>query len=315
MLKGLKRIYPFNAEQTVNILSEFGPLVTMFIVNAAAGINAGTWALLTSTVIAMVVMRLVLGRFPVFPLIASSVTVLFGVLTLVTNDPMWVQIKVTIFNALFAGVLFGGLQVGRGICARMSGVSVGAIVAAGVAGQFAYLAATGQADNVGELLGAAVVSTGMVCVSAVVIGFLAGAVVIKRNFFEYVFEKTFHYSAEGWDRFTFSFAWFFMFTAVANEAVRLAFPTDETFAVLGRDIDGVSIWILFKILVIMPVSGLYAWYLSRLMQKHRLPDTPIDSGQAGTHGTVPGLRKDVAGLATATGLVGTRAVARSSPAE
>ena len=34
-----KRFYPFNAEQTINILSEFGPLVTMFIVNAFCGIN------------------------------------------------------------------------------------------------------------------------------------------------------------------------------------------------------------------------------------------------------------------------------------
>ncbi len=41
-----KRLYPFNAEQTVNILSEFGPLVTMFVVNAMYGINAGTWALI-----------------------------------------------------------------------------------------------------------------------------------------------------------------------------------------------------------------------------------------------------------------------------
>jgi intracellular septation protein len=44
------RLYPFNAEQTVNILSEFGPLVTMFVVNALYGINAGTWALITTTV-------------------------------------------------------------------------------------------------------------------------------------------------------------------------------------------------------------------------------------------------------------------------
>ena len=44
-----KKFYPFNAEQTVNILSEFGPLVTMFIVNALYGINAGTWALISTT--------------------------------------------------------------------------------------------------------------------------------------------------------------------------------------------------------------------------------------------------------------------------
>ncbi len=41
-----KHWFPFTAEQSVNILSEFGPLVTMFVVNAAAGIKAGTWALI-----------------------------------------------------------------------------------------------------------------------------------------------------------------------------------------------------------------------------------------------------------------------------
>ena len=64
-----KRIYPFNAEQTVNILSEFGPLVTMFVVNAMYGIAAGTWALMISTVVAIVAMLVVLKRLPVFPLI------------------------------------------------------------------------------------------------------------------------------------------------------------------------------------------------------------------------------------------------------
>jgi intracellular septation protein len=37
-----RRFFPFNAEQTVNILSEFGPLATMFIVNAIWDINTGT---------------------------------------------------------------------------------------------------------------------------------------------------------------------------------------------------------------------------------------------------------------------------------
>ena len=51
-----KKLYPFNAEQTVNILSEFGPLVMMFIVNALYGINAGTWALILSTAAAIIAM-------------------------------------------------------------------------------------------------------------------------------------------------------------------------------------------------------------------------------------------------------------------
>ena len=201
----LRRIYPFNTEQTVNIASEFGPLVTMFIVNAAYGITAGTWALLLTTVIAIVAMRIVLKRLPAFPLIASSVTLAFGALTIITHDPMWVQIKVTIFNAMFAIFLFVGLW-------------------------------------------------------------------LNRNFFKYVFEKTFHYTKEGWDRFTWSFAWFFVFTAVANELVRLTFVDDHIYNVFGYQMDGVNVWILFKIALIMPLSGAYAWFLTRLMQKHRIPD-------------------------------------------
>src|SRR5690606_40505424 len=196
----LRRKYPFNAEQTVNILSEFGPLVTMFIVNAMYGITAGTWALIVTTGIAIVAMRLVLRRFPVFPIIASSVTITFGFLTLITGDPMWVQIKVTIFNLMFAAFLFGGLWLGK-------------------------------------------------------------------NFFQYVFESTFHYTKKGWDRFTFSFACFFVLTAILNEIVRISFDDHSIYSFLGYEMDGVNVWILFKVAFIMPVSGLYDWWLTRTMQK------------------------------------------------
>jgi intracellular septation protein len=204
-MSALKRLMPFNAEQAVNILSEFGPLVLMFIVNAMYGIAAGTWALIGSTFLAMFVMLLVLGRLPVFPVIASTVTMVFGGLTIITHDPMWVQIKVTIFNALFAAFLFGGLW-------------------------------------------------------------------FERNFFKYVFEKTFHYTKEGWDKFTWNFAWFFVFTAFANEFVRLTFKDERIYDVLGMQMDGVSIWIAFKIAIIMPLSGFYAWYLTRLMQRYRISE-------------------------------------------
>jgi intracellular septation protein len=214
-MSALKRLMPFNAEQAVNILSEFGPLVLMFIVNAMYGIAAGTWALIISTVVAIVAMLLVLRRLPIFPLIASTVTVVFGALTIITHDPMWVQIKVTIFNAMFAAFLFGGLY-------------------------------------------------------------------FKRNFFKYVFEKTFHYSDEGWDKFTWNFAWFFVFTAFANEAVRLGFKDERVYDILGLQMDGVGIWIAFKVALIMPLSGLYAYYLTRLMQRYRIPEPsePADTSTA-----------------------------------
>lgn len=204
-MSALKRLMPFNLEQTVNIVSEFGPLVLMFVVNAMYGIAAGTWALIISTVVAIVTMRIVLRRLPVFPLIASAVTIVFGAMTIVTKDAMWVQIKVTIFNAMFAAFLFGGLW-------------------------------------------------------------------FNRNFFKHVFDKTFHYTQRGWDLFTWSFAWFFVATAVANEFVRVGFEDEKIYNVLGFEMNGVGIWIAFKVALVMPLSALYAWFLTRIMQRYRIPD-------------------------------------------
>jgi intracellular septation protein len=205
-----KRLFPFNAEQTINILSEFGPLVTMFIVNAMYDINTGTWALIITTGMAIAVMFYMFRRPPFFPLIASTVTIVFGGLTLLTGNPMWVQIKVTIFNALFALFLIGGLA-------------------------------------------------------------------IKRNFFKYVFDKTFHYTDEGWNKFTWSFALFFIFTAIANEFVRLTFKASQLYDFLGYQLDGINVWILFKVAFILPITLLYAWLMTRNLQKYRLP-APSQAG-------------------------------------
>jgi intracellular septation protein A len=279
-----KHWFPFTAEQSVNILSEFGPLVTMFVVNAAAGITAGTWALIASTVIAMVVMRLVVGRLPIFPIIASSITIVFGALTIMTGDPIWVKIKVSIFNAMFAGFLFGGLWATSKIMARASWLAVLAVTAAVLLAQIPYvdfgqgiqslvrdMPSVGDEDNP--------LTTNLVCLLTLVIGFVMGALVFRKNFFSYVFEKTFHFTQEGWDRFTYSFAWFFVLTAVLNEAVRQVFVDSRTYDLVTPwatyVLDGTSVWILFKIAFIMPLSGLYAWFLTRLMQKYRIePSEP-----------------------------------------
>ncbi|OYX50098.1 MAG: septation protein A [Alphaproteobacteria bacterium 32-64-14] len=214
----LKKIYPFNAEQTVNIASEFGPLVALFVVNAITGnVEAGTWALLIGTGVAMVAMQIVLKRLPIFPLIASAITIIFSALTLVTHDPMWVMIKVTLFNAAFAIFLFVGLMM-------------------------------------------------------------------KKNFFKYIMEGTFHYTQKGWDQFTWSFAWFFVATAIGNEVVRLVFAQTPApgaavpmYNILGMQMDGVNVWIMFKVAIIMPASALYVFILTRIMQKHRLPDPKVET--------------------------------------
>jgi intracellular septation protein len=208
MKQMLRRIYPFNAEQTVNLLSEFGPLVTLFVVNAVYGVTAGIWSLIVATLISLVAMWVVLRRLPLFALIAGGITLVFSGISLYTHDPMWVQLKVTLFNAVFAIFLMVGLWQGW-------------------------------------------------------------------DFFKYTFEKTFNYTTEGWRKFTTSFAIFFMFLAVANEAVRLGFPSEEQFNLMGWETDGLNVWVMFKVVVVMPLTGLYAFWMTRKLQKYAIPDDKL----------------------------------------
>lgn len=306
-MSGRRRFFPFNAEQAINILSEFGPLVTMFVVNAITkDINKGTWALLLTTALAIGAMFYMFRRPPVFPLIASTVTIAFGALTILTKDPMWVQIKVTIFNALFAGFLFGGLWSylnPRQLLNELGPITAMLLVSwlvgleAGVMTMFAFMAAAiavsrGRLSDLDWVtLGLTLtftlidvlvhdpvwLQTNLVVCSSLAAGFAAGAIVMRKNFFEYVFGKTFHYTEEGWRIFTRSFAWFFVITAVLNEIVRLSFEDSKTYVILGREFNGVNIWILFKVAFIMPLSGIYAWILTRLMRRHHIPDSEIQA--------------------------------------
>ena len=211
-MKWLSRIYPFNAEQTVNLLSEFGPLVTLFIVNAAFGVTAGIWSLIVTTLIALVAMQIVLKRLPIFALIAGGITLVFSAISLYYNDPMWVQLKVTLFNAVFAA-------------------------------------------------------------------FLAIGLAMKKNFFKYTFEQTFHYTPEGWNKFTRSFIILFMLLAVANEAIRLGFPWNQKFNMLGWSTDGLGVWVMFKIVIVMPLSGIYAFLMTRMLQNYAIDPTKKTLGK------------------------------------
>lgn len=115
------RNYPLTAEQTVNVLTEFGPLVALFVFSFVFDFKVGTWALVISTALALVVSLKFISRIPIMPFLGGGVSIAFGLATLYTNNPMWVQIKVTIFNTLFALVLLGSLARGKSLLQHIFG--------------------------------------------------------------------------------------------------------------------------------------------------------------------------------------------------
>lgn len=97
----------------VKLLIDLGPLVVFFLAYAKAGIFWATGALMAATIVALVLSRVLLGRFALAPAVTAVLVVVFGGLTFLLDDPSFIKIKPTIINLLFAGILGFGVVTGR----------------------------------------------------------------------------------------------------------------------------------------------------------------------------------------------------------
>jgi intracellular septation protein len=92
---------------------EAGPLAVFFIVNRMEGIMVGTAAFMVATILSVAVSYRLERRMPLMPLIGCGFVMLFGGLTLWLDDELFIKLKPTVVNLLFAAILFAGLATGR----------------------------------------------------------------------------------------------------------------------------------------------------------------------------------------------------------
>lgn len=108
-------------QQLLKFIVELGPLVVFFVTNARAGIFWGTGLFIAATLISLAASRILFGRVPIMPLITAFVVVVFGGLTLLLQDELFIKLKPTIVNGIFATVLFGGLYFGKSLLSYLFG--------------------------------------------------------------------------------------------------------------------------------------------------------------------------------------------------
>ena len=87
--------------------TDFGPLLIFFTIYYKTGNNlsAAIPPLIISTIIAVAIMYFVEKKIPFVPLIGGVVITLFGGLTLYFDNPLFIYMKPTIVNIIFAGIL------------------------------------------------------------------------------------------------------------------------------------------------------------------------------------------------------------------
>lgn len=115
---------PSGGKQLVKLLLELGPLVVFFIVNSRAGILPGTAAFMAATAVALPTAWLLLRQIPIMPLVSGVFVLGFGGLTLVFEDEIFIKLKPTIVNLLFATMLFVGLAFRLKLLQRVLGTVI-----------------------------------------------------------------------------------------------------------------------------------------------------------------------------------------------
>lgn len=97
----------------MKLATDLGPLVLFFLVNSRAGIMAATATLMVAITVSLTVSYAYERRLAPMPLVTAVFVLAFGGLTLWLDDDLFIKIKPTIVNLIFAGVLIAGLAMGR----------------------------------------------------------------------------------------------------------------------------------------------------------------------------------------------------------
>ena len=88
---------------------EMGPLLVFFLVTNLHGLVFGTGAFMVAIVIALALSYGITRAVPVIPLVTAVFVLIFGGLTLLLADEVFIKMKPTIVNLLFGAILLVGL--------------------------------------------------------------------------------------------------------------------------------------------------------------------------------------------------------------
>jgi intracellular septation protein len=102
----------------LKLVLELGPLSLFFLSNSYAPrfgvpvdqrIFVATGIFIVATVIALSISYFLLRKLPIMPVVSAVVVVVFGGLTLLLKDELFIKLKPTIVNSLFGFMLLIGL--------------------------------------------------------------------------------------------------------------------------------------------------------------------------------------------------------------
>ena len=98
---------------TLKLVLDIGPLILFFAANSKFGIYAATGSFMVAVLIALAVAYVLTKRIEIMPLVTAVIVLVFGGLTIVLHDDLFIKLKPTIIYLLFGGALFVGLFLNK----------------------------------------------------------------------------------------------------------------------------------------------------------------------------------------------------------
>src|ERR1700742_2940320 len=92
---------------------DIGPLILFFVANSRFGIYAATGSFMVAVLAALAVSYVITRHLAIMPIVTAIVVLVFGGLTLVLHDDLFIKLKPTIIYVLFGAVLLGGMAFGK----------------------------------------------------------------------------------------------------------------------------------------------------------------------------------------------------------
>ena len=92
---------------------DLGPLALFFFANSRFDIFVATGTFMVAVLAALAVSYALTRHLPIMPVVTAIVVLVFGGLTLILHNDLFIKIKPTIIYVLFGAVLLGGLFFGK----------------------------------------------------------------------------------------------------------------------------------------------------------------------------------------------------------
>jgi len=97
----------------LKLVLDIGPLALFFAANAKFGIYVATGSFMVAVLIALAVSYSLTRHIAIMPLVTAVIVLVFGGLTLILHDELFIKLKPTIIYVLFGGTLLAGLALGK----------------------------------------------------------------------------------------------------------------------------------------------------------------------------------------------------------